>query len=160
VGPAAARRGCEGVVNSLGAKALFDAEVKLLGDRLLEGRGWVVHRRDFPVLDISFRGDGHQELRLELSFDDWPDSPPSAIYRAAGGGTLAPFPPRRDGNNIFHDSHHPTLGRPFICMPGIREYHTHQNHMNDAWSKYRGLPDYSLGGILDQLWHAWRRFWP
>ena len=147
-------------MNSLGAKALFEAAVKLLDDRLLRGRGWVIHRHDFPVLDISFRGEGHQELRLQLSFDDWPDSPPTAVFLAPNGVPLTSFPARRPGNNIFHDDQHPVFKRPFLCMPGIREYHQHPSHVRDVWSNYRGKPDYALGGILDQLWHAWWSFWP
>ncbi len=32
---------------------------------------------------------------------------------------------------------HPTLGRPFICIQGVLEYHTHPSHLDDSWDRYR-----------------------
>lgn len=32
---------------------------------------------------------------------------------------------------------HPTLGRPFICIQGVIEYHTHPSHVDDSWDRYR-----------------------
>jgi hypothetical protein len=40
---------------------------------------------------------------------------------------------------------------PFICMPGIREYHEHPAHSNDPWLSHRGKGEGTLGFIIDQL---------
>jgi hypothetical protein len=40
-------------------------------------------------------------------------------------------------------------------MRGSREYHTHESHISDIWDNYRGMPEFSLGGIITQLWNAW-----
>ena len=33
---------------------------------------------------------------------------------------------------------HPKTGKPFLCRPGIREFHTHVQHGDEPWDKYRG----------------------
>ena len=45
----------EAKVNPLGAKALFDSAVATLDERVLASRGWVIHERTFPSLDLAFR---------------------------------------------------------------------------------------------------------
>jgi|ERR1700681_1633008 len=32
---------------------------------------------------------------------------------------------------------HPVTGRPFVCLQGIAEYHTHPSHVADSWDRYR-----------------------
>jgi hypothetical protein len=46
--------------------------------------------------------------------------------------------------------HNPGLV-PFVCIPGIREYHEHPAHSNDPWLSRRGKGEGTLGFILDQL---------
>jgi hypothetical protein len=147
-------------VNSLGANALFEFGLDLLGQRLLDARGWTINSRVFPQLDISFRATGRQELRLQLDFDDWNDSPPSVALLAPDGSPLERLPQMRPGNNIFNASAHARTRRPFVCMAGVREYHEHPSHTADLWIKYKARPDYDLGGILDLLWSGWDRVWP
>ena len=146
-------------MNSLGARALFDEAVGLLDERLLEARGWVVHSRDFPLLDISFRDPERKELRLKITCDDWNDTPPSVTLCALDGTELAALPSQRPGSTIFA-SPHQHRGGPFICMIGSREYHTHGSHVGDHWNNYRAHSDYRLGALLDQFWRGWRSFWP
>ena len=43
-------------------------------------------------------------------------------------------------------------GTPFICLPGIREYHKHSDHSNDPWLTHRGKGgEGTLGFIVDKL---------
>jgi hypothetical protein len=147
-------------VNSLGAKALFDAAIAQLDERVLAARGWVIHSKTFPVLDISFRDPARQELRLRLECDNWNDSPPSVALLAPDGTYLAAVPTLRPGNNIFNPSAHDRTKRPFVCMIGVREYHEHGSHLNDLWSNYKSQDNYTLGNIIEQLWNGWLRVWP
>ncbi|MFT3697719.1 MAG: hypothetical protein QM831_31560 [Kofleriaceae bacterium] len=148
-------------MNSLAAKALFETAVALLDDRILAARGWVVHSKTFPVLDISFRDPARQELRLRMHFNDWNEYPPSVELLAPDGSYLATLPPpRTGGSTIFNSSAHERTKRPFVCMIGIREYHEHSSHVNDLWGNYKHLDSYTLGNIIDQLWNGWQRFWP
>jgi len=147
-------------VNSQAAKALFDASLAPLDSRVLVGRGWVIHERTFPLLEMSFRDPGRQELRLRLGCDDWNDTPPSVTLLAPGGSVLTRLPEQRSGPTIFNSGPHPRTGRPFVCMVGVHEYHEHSSHVGDFWSNYKALDNYTLGNIVEQLWHGWRRFWP
>jgi len=147
-------------VNPVAAKALFDLSVGGLDDRLLTARGWILHSRAFPSLDISFRSTERLELRLRLRCDDWNDTPPSVDLLAPDGGLLTAIPTQRSGSTIFNAGAHARTGRPFVCMAGVREYHEHSSHVGDLWSKYKALDSYSLGGILIQLWRGWQRSWP
>ena len=147
-------------MNSLGAKALFDAAIAQLDVRVLAARGWVIHSKTFPVLDISFRDPARQELRLRVECDDWNDSPPSVALLAPDGTLLTALPAQRPGNTIFNPSAHDRTKRPFICMIGAREYHEHSSHTNDMWASYKAQDRYTLGNIIEQLWNGWLRFWP
>lgn len=46
---------------------------------------------------------------------------------------------------------HPPANIPFVCLPGVREYHSHPAHTNDLWLNRRGKGEGSLGFIIDQL---------
>lgn len=44
-------------------------------------------------------------------------------------------------------------GTPFICLPGVREYHNHPDHSNDPWLTHRGKGgEGTLGFIVDKLY--------
>ncbi len=147
-------------MNTLGAKALFDASIALLEPRVIAARGWLIHDSVFPVLDLSFRDPARKELRLRLGCDDWNDSPPSVSLLAPDGSFLTALPPQRAAPTIFNGGAHAHTGRPFVCMIGVREYHQHSSHVGDLWSNYRTRDSYTLGNIVEQLWRGWWRFWP
>jgi len=43
-------------------------------------------------------------------------------------------------------------GTPFICLPGIREYHYHPDHSNDSWLEHRSKGgEGTLGFIVEKL---------
>jgi hypothetical protein len=146
-------------MNAIAAKALFDDGVSRIDERVSTAHGWIIHERTFPTLDISFRATDRQELRLRLNFEDWNDTPPSVTLLSSDGTPLTTLPGQR-GGSIFNASAHPTMGRPFVCMAGIREYHTHPSHVGELWPNHKGQDSFSLGGIVTKLWHGWRRTWP
>lgn len=136
-------------------QALFEAEMATLSDQLAERRRWLFHARAFPVLDSSFTALGRTTLRLRLTCDDWNDTPPSILLCAADGTPLTTLLPNPTG--VFNQGPHPQTGRPFVCMRGAREYHTHPSHVGDSWTNLKDSSNYTLGGILTQLWHAWQK---
>jgi len=137
------------------AKALFDEEVANLSAALAKRRGWAFHSVEFPMIDCSFMAPGRTMLRLRLQCDNWNDSPPAISLHAADGTPLTTLLPNPTG--VFNSNAHPTTGRPFICMRGAREYHTHPSHVGDPWETLKSSSSYSLGGILTQLWNAWQK---
>lgn len=47
---------------------------------------------------------------------------------------------------------HPDTGRPFLCLPGIREYHTHPQHTGDDWLLHRTSGTGRLPVICERIW--------
>jgi len=137
------------------AKALFEEDALHLSPALAARRGWTLHTVAHPLIDCSFSAPGRTTLRVKLACDDWNDLPPAISLHAADGSPLAALPPNPTG--VFNGGPHPLLKRPFVCMRGAREYHTHPSHVGDAWESLKNLTNYSLGGILTQLWHAWQK---
>jgi hypothetical protein len=41
---------------------------------------------------------------------------------------------------------------PFICLPGVREYHDNPAHTGDSWLLHRGSGEGSLAYILEKIW--------
>lgn len=40
---------------------------------------------------------------------------------------------------------------PFLCLPGVREYHHHPAHSQDPWLAHRNTGEGTLGFLVDQL---------
>lgn len=137
------------------AKVLFDEDVAHLNQNLAARRGWILHSIEFPTIDCTFAAEGRTPLRVRFQCDNWNDSPPSISLHAADGAPLAALPNNPTG--VFNGSAHPTANRPFICMRGSREYHTHPSHVGESWEPLRGQESFRLGGILTQIWNAWSK---
>lgn len=135
------------------SRAAFERDAGRLGARLAAQRGWTVIRNAYPVLDVVFR-QGDRSLRLRLDCSGWDDLPPSIELLAEDGSALGTVPA---SNAVFHPGPHPTTGRPFVCMRGSREFHTHPSHLYEAWDNYRGQAGNDLLGLVDQLCRAWKR---
>lgn len=41
--------------------------------------------------------------------------------------------------------------KPFICLPGIREYHEHPAHTGDSWLLRRGTGEGTLNSVVENL---------
>ena len=42
--------------------------------------------------------------------------------------------------------------KPFICLPGIREYHEHPAHTGDSWLLHRGFGEGTFHFVIDTLY--------
>jgi hypothetical protein len=134
------------------AKAKFQKDVEAITDQVASKLRLTVHNKTFPVLDISV--DHIVPIRLRFTCDNWNESPPAIeILNSDGSFYQGKLP----AGNIFNPGPLPSTGRPFICMRGSREYHTHTNHLNDTWDTYRAQDGMSLLGIVQQLVNHWRR---
>lgn len=136
-------------------RALFEDEVTNLSSALARRRGWIFHSVEFPMIDCSFTAPGRTTLRLMIQCDNWNDSPPTISLHAADGEFLVTLLPNPTG--VFNSGPHPSTQRPFVCMRGAREYHTHPSHVADPWEALKNSSSYTLGGILTQLWNAWQK---
>lgn len=140
-------------MHELASRALFESETEKFSPRLAESRGWIFHKTEYPIIDVSFTAKNRSGIRLRMNCSDWNEKPPSIELLALDGSILMKLPPNPTG--VFNPGMHAQTGRPFICMRGSREYHTHESHLNDLWDSHRNSPDNNLGGLLTQLWHAW-----
>lgn len=52
---------------------------------------------------------------------------------------------------------HPDTLQPFLCLPGIREYHTHPQHTGDDWLLHRHLHEGDLAVVCERLWRLMAR---
>jgi hypothetical protein len=100
---------------------------------------------------------------VRLRFDNYDLWPPSLSFADPFSGELLPAgvmptavpqdiresPPRS-----LLPGPHPTTGTAFLCLPGTREYHSHDEHTGDHWLRYRrtgpGQPG-TLQGIATTL---------
>ena len=133
------------------ARANFERDAAALTDQTAALQRLVVHQRAFPFVDVTII---HSKgIRVCLKADDWDDLPPSiAILNPDGSPWTTALP-----GGVFNGGPHSLSGRPFICMRGSREYHTHSGHVNDVWQNYRGQDGMGLIGILMQLSSVWRQ---
>lgn len=52
---------------------------------------------------------------------------------------------------------HPLTGRPFLCLPGIREYHEHPQHSGDDWLLHRTTGAGRLAVVCERVWRRMAR---
>jgi hypothetical protein len=137
-------------VHEVLAKLNFQRDVEFMSDAALKRIGLHLNGIEFPFVDVTIQHS--KPLRLRLNCGDWDDLPPSiALLNEAADPYSLPMP-----GDIFHPGPHPNTGKPFICMRGTREYHTHPSHINETWEQYRGKDGMNLMGIVLQIAHVWR----
>jgi len=137
------------------AKTIFAKEVHSLNaTRLLQVRSWQINELEFPIIDFTFQQAGRNSFRVRFQCENWNEQPPSISLHSEDGQFLKTLP---KGSGVLNPGRHPSTGRPFTCTPGSREYHTHPSHISDHWENYKGKSNYDLGGILTQIWNAWRK---
>lgn len=139
-------------------------------EREYRERGWILLRRDELVVEIAFAARVQAStspaplpvvtvcVRLDYrNYDLWP---PSLTFIDLFTGqpifphVQAPLDGRLPDLRI---DVHPKFQRPFLCVPGTREYHEHPQHDGDSWLLHRGQQRGSLTTICDLVWRAMAR---
>lgn len=146
------------------SKELFSEGANLLQNNLtlLAERGWIVLKAEYPDLHLAVKHRKTGKLRVfALKCDGWNTQPMSLSIVSAE--TLEELPGRfwPYGTAHWHQSGWISGGgietpMPFMCMRGIREYHTHKSHVDDLWANYRNTPDCSLVNLVLQVAHAFQ----
>jgi Predicted metal binding domain len=117
----------------------------------IEAAAWDVVDATYPVLAVVFTHPGSKR-RVGFRFlcDDWDELPPSlSLFHPETGQELPWDKWPQQGWSAGNP--HPTTGKPFLCLPGIREYHIHSSHLGDKWDNLRGRQTYSLRYILHRV---------
>lgn len=97
-----------------------------------------------------------------LSFDDYDLLPPSVRFVdpftsvSAHPGLDALLSSEQGDRNVLVRPH-PRTGLPFLCLPGVREYHQHPQHSGDDWLLHRSRGEGRLAVICERLWRSMSR---
>ena len=128
-------------------------------------RGWVLLDAHDLEVDVAFIGSVSLidknlpaiTVTIRLSYDNYDLWPPSLTFIDAKTGdpalplvqALERVGTTGEVRNVLLD--HPN-GRPFLCLPGLREYHSHPQHSGDAWLLHRTSGAGRLAVICDRVW--------
>lgn len=135
------------------SKLKFDRDADgLRGIAPVLAGGWDIRLAEWPTLTLLFK---HPRSQRTVGFtfrcDEWDDLPPSLNLFDPDTGQDLPW--GRWPQGVWSVGNpHPVTGKPFLCLPGIREYHTHSSHLGDAWENYRARGTYSLPYIVHRVW--------
>lgn len=114
---------------------LLDAELEACSeDPRLQQEGVRIYREGTQVF-VAFASDRNGRPGVfRLDCDLFDASPPGVAMVDTETGEELPLASWTPG--VPH-SLHPVSGKPFVCIQGTAEYHTHPSHVDDAWDKYR-----------------------
>ncbi len=137
------------------SKAKFDAEIALLTPDYLRVKPWTPWSAAYPLLDLTI--EAKRPLRLRVDCDNWNEAPPSVALLSPEGAFLTEAEVQPLAGSIFNHSAHEQTGRPFVCMRGVREFHTHSSHRHEVWDTYRAEEGNNILGIVSQITRALRK---
>lgn len=97
---------------------------------------------------------------IRLEFTNYDLEPPSLTFihpfTRTPAAPIVPFREVVDGvERSILVPEHPITRLPFICQPGIAEYHIHPEHRNESWlaeHRDRGLG--RLANVVERVWRA------
>ncbi len=140
-------------------------------------RGWYLVKAEFPQIFIVFGTPNLKPPAIAFgalidftNYDFWPmsvrlaDPFTQVPYKAKDLPALlvrAVVPPTVDGKSpqspiaIQPQPLMQSYGDdavPFLCLPGVREYHTNPAHTGDSWFIHRAQGEGTLHFILEQLY--------
>lgn len=150
------------LIDPVVSRKKFDKEVKALleiRDELRQ-RGWIIESTSFPVIRVTFLTlkvfPVIAPITVELDLTNYNLMPPSVrfLHPIHFKPILIPAlrlrPDRDQPQQLILG--HPITNEPFICSPGVKEYHIHPQHTGDSWDLYRygkETPYY----ILESIWN-------
>jgi hypothetical protein len=99
---------------------------------------------------------------IRLTYENYDIWPPSLTFidvftRQPTQPHVRAFMPSEDGPRDVLIDGHPDTGIPFVCFPGIREYHSHPQHSGDSWLLHRSAGEGSLSTVCDRVWRFMAR---
>lgn len=145
--------------------ALWDANAEAYSRR-----GWIMLRREPPLLDIAFlallpiAGNVVPAVAacVQIDFTNFDLWAPSVEFIDPIGREFAPpvvqaLVEVEGGAQNLIVGGHPDTGRPFLCIPGVRQYHCHPQHTGDPWLLHRPPRGGTLSLICERIWQTMAR---
>lgn len=126
-------------------------------------RGWLLLKAAGTAIEIGFVAPNAvapfriMPVAIRLEYDNYDIWPPSLTFIDPLTGQPAPPPipaHKREGEVLRQliVAGHPETGLPFLCLPGIREYHRHPQHSGDDWLRYRAQGMGAPAVICEWIW--------
>jgi hypothetical protein len=130
-------------------------------------RGWLLVARDDLTVDVALAAavaltSSPAPLPtvtacIRLRYDNYDLWPPSLTFIDLFSGQPAPLHvralvPTDDGPRDVLIAGHPDGKLPFLCIPGVREYHSHPQHSGDDWLLHRSQGTGRVATICDRVW--------
>jgi hypothetical protein len=145
-------------------------------------RGWWLLKADYPQVFMVFATACVKPPSIVFgalldftNYDLWPPSVklvdpftrapylfkdlPSALNRRLPAGPPPEFVQQLAAQGVaLQAPTHPMMQAhrpddvPFLCLPGVREYHDHPAHSGDSWFLHRGHGEGTLHFILEQIY--------
>lgn len=159
---------CSQYVDLKVTKSKFDLEFNKFSQskEIQRKRGIILLEAEFPNIFIAFSittlKPAPIAFAVKINFDNYDFEPPSVVF--VNPFTLEPIAllkdigivfPRKIDNSLLPQALLQQNERklPFICFPGVREYHNHPAHTGDSWFLHRSIGgEGSLGFIIDKLY--------
>jgi hypothetical protein len=136
-----------------------------LVEKAYRAKGIVCLKSDYPNIDLLFCANkivpAVVGFAIRINFSNYDLEPPSVTFIDLY--TEEPILERNKIPFAFLQFANPFQPQdlvqgggtmlPFLCIPGIREYHNHPAHSGDSWFLYRKTGEGTLLFILDQLYN-------
>lgn len=150
------------------SKAKFEAELDtfMTAEKFHRERGVLLLQATFPDMIFIFCARQLKPIPIvfavRINFDNYDLEPLSVKFIDPFTRETLPTIPIPMIRKIVHKDRPPELfalaqqdnsGLPFICLPGIREYHNHPAHTGDLWLLHRNIGgEGTLGFLIDKLY--------
>lgn len=147
------------------SQAKLDEELELwqMNRDLYRRRGWFLLSASDLEVEVAFvalvsLGDKPLPAvtaAIRLTYDNYDLWPPALTFIDVRTGEpsypVVPALDRVDGDvrNVLLE--HPN-GGPFLCIPGLREYHSHPQHSGDDWLLHRSAGTGRLAVVCERVW--------
>jgi Predicted metal binding domain len=164
----------EALVDPTVSKTKFDRELAQFREfeDVYREKGWWMLRSKFPEVTVAFASPKLTPAAVifgvDIDFENYDLWPPSV--RLVNPFTRIPYThaqlptrmprmvpiqgfPRQPAPMVAQEmlvAHRPDQ-IPFLCLPGVREYHNHPAHTGDSWLLHRARGEGTLHFILTQL---------
>lgn len=132
-------------------------------------RGWLLLSAKDLEVEVAFVGAvslGDKQLpaltaAIRLRYDNYDLWPPSLTFidvrTSAPAYPIVPALDRVDGEDVRNVLLEHPDGGPFLCLPGLREYHSHPQHSGDEWLLHRTSGAGRLAVVCERVWRRMAR---
>lgn len=123
-------------------------------------KGWLIEATSFPIVRVTFLTSGAispvaAPFAVDIDFTNYNLWAPSVRFIHPITLNSQVCKGFRNVNGTPTEliiNAHPYTNEVFLCLPGIREYHSHPQHNGDSWDLHRYTGEGTLYFLLDNIW--------